>query len=437
MGSTPKASPSKGKAVKAGPNAGPAKSGTKFLKRELPDSEKIRLAKKSLEINPDTGFFWTIKDIAVNVGRDPAVVSRAISAAFRKPLVRVEVTEVAEPKRNEQLERQLRARFPEEVYYWLQNIRVIDCVSALQDSRPDEPRYGDLVHRCLGSALARELAEGVLWKHRNKILGLGSGRSVFYTLDALSRYPKLNWGNTTLVSLSGQVLARDHAGQIGSNLDADFHVNYLALRLSTAGNARVQTIQVGKSIADLTGDLKATLIWQQWQQMRPNYAIVGVGTLSPGHQFFEAIEKKEVVTEQKGTIQYQLGPIRNELGSLIELCKRSSVGDMGYCPVGDVCNFLFYIPAPDGMISEGDEVDIRKLIKNINDKLLTFTLPQFSEIENTVVLAGTKLKASAVLELIENRDAQYARLNIEVLYVDEAAARSILDLADRYPRKAI
>lgn len=396
-------------------------------KREITNADKIRLAQLSLTINPSKGRFWKLSEIAESEGRSISVVSRAISSAFRERLVRVEVIKITDPKRNVMLEHRIRERFPRAVHLNLRNIRVIDCSDELHGTNDLDPRYGDIVHRCLGQALAKEFAVDGIWDQPNKTVGLGSGRSVFYTIEALNKYPKLNWGNSTLVSLSGQVDARDHSGEIGSNLDADFHVNLLALRLSNAGNARTQTIQVGKSITDFEGQFTSTSIWNQWQTHRPKFAIVGVGTLVRGHRFFNAIDEKPKPVAIRSEIL-------DKLADLIKICKSKTFTEIGFCPVGDICNYLFYVPAPPGVISTAAETSIRTKINGINERLLTFSIPEFAKIENTIVLAGTAAKAAAVLELITGRDTTRAPISIDRLYIDAGAANAILEMADAYPK---
>ena len=58
-------------------------------------------------------------------------------------------------------------------------------------------------------------------------IGLGSGRGVFTTVDALANFPRLRVPGVTLLSLTGDVYPRHHSRDPNLCLDADTHVNLL------------------------------------------------------------------------------------------------------------------------------------------------------------------------------------------------------------------
>lgn len=69
------------------------------------------------------------------------------------------------------------------------------------DDRGQDASWDDGVHRILGEATARLLSTGPLFRDGD-VIGLGSGRGVYYTVDALTRLPALRVSDVTLVSLT-------------------------------------------------------------------------------------------------------------------------------------------------------------------------------------------------------------------------------------------
>lgn len=411
-------------------------------KRRISNGEKVDLAKLRYSINPETQSFNTLSDVAKAVGRDPAVVSRAILSAFRDGLVEVKKleTSIESVRLNEILASRLRTELSLLVSEPnVGGFRVVDCQdTSVANRESDLARaiVGDRTHEQLGISLANDLSNGLIIPANNKSIGFSGGRAVYRTIDALRRHPPLQWRNTTLVSLSGHVHATDHSAQINGLLDADLHVAYFGICIAGTGRGREGVGATDENVRqkltdhDITsGDIEAGIGHalessyispKTWHSHCPDFAVVGVGSLSPGHRFFDAAKSKKIPPVFR--------PIMTDLRKLVAYCEKYKGRDKWseYVCVGDVANRLFFIPPPTGEIQ--DESDIKNLIERINVRLFNISLQQFSKIENVIVVAGTKQKSGAILELIENRDGRPSKLSVQILYIDDAAAQGMLNL---------
>ncbi len=407
-------------------------------KRGLSSAEKVRMARMRFTIDKITEKLTSVTAVAKMFKRDPAQVTKAVNSAFREGLVEIREVEQLHKRviRNETLEQQLKEHFPEI------NVRVIETADDdfMPTSAADESsHHSDRVHMYLGAALAKDLRDG-LHVSDGDTIGLGSGRSVFYAIENLRHHPKLNWAGTRLVSLSGHVSATDYSGQVNGHLDADLHVNQLALCLRQkttqilfecpiTGHQIFGLIDKRSKINLLDEERRRSPVGSKWSNNRCNLAICGVGSFTSGHRFYEFINSQVRTAAQHDEDRIsdsELKPIIEELRRLNDLCKRNGIeSDYTYIPVGDICNHLFFIPHPSGEMR--DERAIRAIIQSINGKLLNASWEQFSQIDKMIVLSGTKRKAATVLELIQNRAAN-AKLKIRMLYIDTDAANGMLRL---------
>ena len=141
--------------------------------------------------------------------------------------------------------------------------------------------------------------------------------------------------------------------------------------------------------------------------------MIGVGVMAPEHKFHHSHANEP-----------HFRPIQTDLVSLGELC--DSVVNHNYTewsPVADTSNHLFFVPPPKH-ITISPEIslkieEIKKLLANINEKLLTVSEEQLAMIDTIVLVAGSVLKAPAIYELL-------SRLNIRYLCIDEKAAQTLL-----------
>jgi hypothetical protein len=223
------------------------------------------------------------------------------------------------------------------------------------------------------------------------------------------------------MSLTGFVYARDHADKLGRSLEADTHT---ALMVGCFSN-QVRAYTIPFPIAHPTHNAlqqtrrKALLDNSQWSELRPRYALFGVGVLGPGHRLYE--EAKAVKHEK------HLEPLLDPLKALVSICDRvrNECGDPLYYPVGDIANQLFYIQGPSSIqVQDQHRLEITELISDINSRLLTVTPEQLEDVENIILIAGTTSKALAIRELLIRE-----RFNIRFLCTDKLTAAEIL----KYP----
>jgi DNA-binding transcriptional regulator LsrR (DeoR family) len=368
-------------------------------KREITDDERIDIALKYYK----PGI--TLKALQQQFQRHPSTLSRAMTEAFEQGLVEVKKVERAHYRQDADLEEQLKESFK------IQLPLVVD--TEIRQNLGDAALAGDKVHAILGSVAASLITKGALFRP-NDVIGVGSGRGVFHTIESLEQH-RLGVPNITLVSLTGNVGARSHAQKINVQMDADTHVDMLSKSFSQ----KIESFKISSLVSHRdTAVLKALReeTWLSTTQWRaPTIALIGVGTMGPGHRFYELANSND-------TPQPMFLALKEDLQNLIKLCKKiqSVYGD--YCPVGDICNNLFFVTPPSHVrVSSHDENEIRSTIKGINSKLLNIDDDQLQQIDNLMMVAGTAQKALAIRELLVHRGYK-----IRILCTDVAAAKSIL-----------
>jgi len=287
------------------------------------------------------------------------------------------------------------------------------------EGRPGyEAFHGDYVHRVLGQAMAKEIAAHSTIT-RDSRFALGSGRGVFYAVDALHRWRALQATDVTLLSLSGSLVPRAHAEQLSMALDSDVHVVLMGLRFRTPVTLQL----ISYPIAPRNIESARQRTWldpQKYSALRPTRALLGVGVLETGHRFYAEVAGKS------GDPPSALEPVRNDLGQLVELVKavrtRPGARNAHYCPVADIANCLFFVDPPDGFtLDPGERRALKSGIKGLNARLLTLRTEQLRGIDNIMLVAGTPKKALAIRQLLTRGE-----LNISTLCVDDKAARIIL-----------
>lgn len=367
--------------------------------------------------------------------RDPAVVARAVAAAFERSLVEIrKVDTVRFPNRVSALEDQLKDKFG------LKEAVVIE--EEPQSDDEGEASYGDRVHKKLGLAVARFLTAGpsIFWDGEK--IGLGTGRAVFETVCALASLPpkgrpKFRIGDIELLSLNGVLYPQPHAGQMGIPLDADNHISILA---SCFASVRLHPISYSIAHSEEEIDAIRQNTWladDKFDNHLPTHALVGMGVLAAGHRFFEEIKQtREGVSPP--TLR-NLKAVDSPLPRLVEYASKIRELEPRYCPVGDVANRLFFVPPPPelrGRLPKDLEDKITPLIDKVNRLLLTISDAQLGRIRNVMLVAGTRTKALAIRKkLRDSRDKrspggdpeELARKpNVGFLCTDAGAAEMIL-----------
>lgn len=351
-----------------------------------------------------------VKRLAKKYGRAEAVISRAVGKAFETGLVEIRSLEppLEDAPRVPQLERELLSGFAQ-----LQKAVVIDEPDGAPRERSEALR-GDRVHRRLGQAAAALLADGALLR-RGDVIGLGSGRGVYYTVDAMRRFPHLQIEDVTLMSLTGAAFPEAHSEHLNVLLDADIHVALLAMRFTHPVLLRT----ISHPIAHDNEPEVRRRTWldpAEYEKRLPTHALVGVGVLEGSHRFFKA------VAQGGGADPGMLAPIFEPLQELVRLADAVRSTEPPYCPVADVCNRLFFVAPPARhAVTTSQRLRIERAIEAVNERLLTIHQDQLEKIENVVLVAGTRRKALAIRRLLDNRS-----LKVRILCTDATAAREIL-----------
>jgi len=341
--------------------------------------------------------------------RDSVKAHRAIRHAVEAGLV--EVVETRRVKLQDELGQALRDAYPQ-----LLGVQVVDLSRLpFKDARS----YDDSVHEELGFAAARWISQGMLFQD-GSIIGVGSGRGVYQTLNALKDFQQLSSRDVKVMSLTARIHAKNHAGAQGRDLDADFHAALLATCFNHASISLLPLPIAQASPGDRERAARRThLADAQWSKVAPRYGLFGVGILAPGHRLYdESMASKR----EEG-----LKAILPQVMQLVEISEQVHTLMAGisplYYPVADIANQLFTMQGSLwDRIEKNIQTRIEALVAEINCHLLTITEAQLRDIENVVLIAGTESKALAIRSLLERE-----RSNIRFLCTDGDAARQILN----------
>ncbi len=343
--------------------------------------------------------------------RDPSVISRAITSAFKEGLVAV--VEVRQPSASLPVRKPLLEKALLKIYRDLHGAIVIDD----DDDSLGQREAGDRLHEKLGLAMAEALSSGSMFRDGD-VIGLGSGRGVYYTvaaLESLTRVDKLRTQSLTLVSLTGDMHVRDHSKQLNFVMDANDHISILGRCFGPPiGLHKVYSRGVFDPQGAFTGPV-------------PDIALVGVGALVEGHRLFdfEPTDRDDPLFDERRDIQ-----------ELVRLSSRLTELYGGeYCPVGDISNYLFYVPPPRGRndVDEGirDQLvsELKKYIKRLNKKLVTIQEDQLADVNTIILVAGTAWKRQAIHSLLTGgADGEMIRTRIRHLCTDRTTAEELIDM---------
>ena len=355
-------------------------------RQELPSGECRRIALARYQ--PKGGLLPEWGELSPKFhNRDEKTLRNAVRRAFQEGLVKI--TEVPRPlrdfPRDSVAENAIREKFP------VQAPIVVDTAPIIRSEFPtpeasESEAADDEVHRILGYAMAKTIAQGFVFDD-DMVIGLGAGRGVFYTIEALMAEHPLTPSNITVMSLTGAVQPSDYMRSLTLPLDAD----YLCWLLAKCFRSRVSLQQVWLPIThnDSSGTLLSA---ESWGKLHPGCILAGVGILAPGHRFYEASQ----------SVPDLLAPVA-ELRVLLKLCDElRTAAKSTFSPVGDICHKLFYIQPPaDLRIDRQKENQIRGAIDKVNERLLHISDSQLRDAKSIVLVAGTERKALAIRELLK------------------------------------
>ena len=373
------------------------------MRRVVSQDEMVQIALARFRPLSTIGQVTSLDALAEQFWRPKSTIVSAIQRALQRGLVNIRVSGSVpagplNSRRRADLERELVVRFP--------------LVSAIVVATSSE---SDQLHRELGTAMAQEFRTAVRDYDR---IGLGSGRGPFYTIRALTEMPPMTQEHVQLMSLTGAVYPQSHDRHLNALLDADFHTGLL----STAFTAPITQRMVSFPVAPPgVNDIRANtwLADAEFEKRVPTLAVVGVGVLSSGHRFWEAVTRNE-----NGP---SLHSVYSQLKALVKLADKYCTED--YCPVADVCNHLMFNDRPastDRHIERADRDKIKALCDEINSSLLTVTLKQLGTIPGVCLVAGSRSKAYAIFRLLAGSRAPALTLRIRTVCIDAATAERVI-----------
>jgi hypothetical protein len=392
-------------------------------RRQIEDGEKIQWALERFGPLRDGKRLKSVKAIATAHKRKPVIVTRGILQAFREGWV--EIREAPRPvhssERLVKLEEQLACR------YQLQGA----VVPSMSNLSQDPSVQTDQIHHCLGEAFARFLSGSPGFFRPQDVLGFGSGRAVYHFVEALSHCPPLRVGGITLASVTGALHARDYAGALGAVCDSDFHTNLCSL--SVVGNPRPQMRFMHTLLASSPErrDAELAMTWlrrEEWKKSPVSHLICGTGVLVKGHRLHLSPKSDREASKRE---EIGLEPVATNLRELSRIADSITAKHPGYHPVGDICNFLFYIVNPE--VPEYAS-EIRGLIDDINKCLLNVQEEQLFDIDTIMMIAGTARKNGAIAQLLtpdpfRRGGAEKKKLNIKYLCTCQDTAEWLNDRA--------
>ncbi len=340
-------------------------------------------------------------------------IESSIYSAFKDGLVRIEAQDIVHRQRVPSIEQQLRDKLSEnDRIPHLRGLIVVDDSEAINSNQ---------THLGLGYALAENLVvESQYFRHGDRI-ALGSGRGPWSFVEGCQKLlsDKLHLDNITLLSLTGDVYPE---GVDKIFVDADFNVG-LMCRCFSGGVSNQEMISRPIAFDDkdeLIKSKKNTWLGPSFKDNIPTHAFIGVGFLGDGHRFY--IEAKS------GTPTKILNPIHQPLVKIITLIEELGVDQT---LITDICHrFSMHWPPAGTKFSVSDERakeikdEIQEHIDTINSKVLTVNLEQLKQIDNIILIAGSKMKAQPILDTLKED------LKITTLCTSASAANEMMAILD-------
>lgn len=333
---------------------------------------------------------------------------RALRQAFAHNLVAVIPT--PRPRLDEKVGLRMREAFP--------NLLGVQVVILEDLSIKDERRLDDKIHEELGYAAAKWIAQGMLFQD-HQVIGTGSGRAVYHAVRFLQEFPALTARDVTVMSLTGWVGAKNHAGNGGRDLEADTHAAMMVGCFSHPTIAHMVNHPIAHENLALREEIhsRSHLCESQWKEVHPRYALFGVGVLGPGHRLYETAK----ATKHEPTLE----PLLEHLQELVAIGESVHARSKcpSYYPVADIANHLFCVRGRNWQaIDTETQAAIEVLVGQINAKLLTVNPAQLQSIENVILVAGTAQKTVAIRHLLGAKPS-----NVRFLCIDRETALKVLD----------
>jgi DNA-binding transcriptional regulator LsrR (DeoR family) len=345
-------------------------------------------------------------------------VQRAIVEAFEKPLVRIVRPELPLViTRDVGLEAALEDRFRSK------------RTRAIVVKHEEKDLSGGQVNLLLGHALAYHISKNALFRDGD-IIGIGTGRAVYHTVEAFRGLPGLDARDVSLFSLTGSMFPKNTASYLEYMLDADTVTMSFARYFRGLRTVRPISYPMAHTRTERDRLIKETFLFSpNFDANTPTFAIIGLGILSGDSRFaIEAAKSKG--NSAIGAIYDNIRRLRQNITainkSLRTMHDASSLEEVSL--VGDYCNRLFRIHPRMQMPPDAQSLfdnELRVDIARINGKIITATKTQLSKVQTVALVAGTRQKAPAIRAILDHPFAA-----AQLLVTDEDAARAVLMIPD-------
>lgn len=381
--------------------------------REELNPEYLKVIKRITERDEEGYAKYTRQEIVNDLGISFKRIRALEAIAYRENYAVLKVFDNPSGVIDEKLSDKLHKRFPK-----YREVLVVRTPASIRNIKgngdPDAARRrkSDSIHKCLGN-----VAGDHLWRFIRDLdhIGVGSGRGCYYVchyLSELSREREQKRPRRLKIkSLTGVAGVK---AWIENQVEMDAYDS--AQRLSGICDS-VRLYLTGHSVlapkeVDLEQYMESDVPylslneWKKNESAVPDLAILGVGTLVPGHRFLEAKQLKLVRAELDQLREY-----------INEYTERLGIEN---CPIADIGNNLF--------IAADDTPEyIDKIVHNINSRLICVKDEHLEMVKSIFIVAGGLEKVSALRALHKKPFLAKSRCT---LYTDSECAEAMLRLEE-------
>ena len=356
-------------------------------------------------------------------GWDPGTIEDGIRRAFKEGWVELVSNHPPLINRNEKLEIEVRKKFSTRTVIVVESGEPPESKGRTglheHQSADTWKMFDDEIHRRVGYAMAAQF--GQLSFPDGTRIGLGSGRGVFYTVEAVTRLRpefRVRAREAHLVPLTGAVHARDYTNQVNARMDADFHVGMFAPCVENTATLHL----VNYPISAVQYREFTCLGVQQWGKCCPTHAVVGIGVLAEGHRFVVQAERNRLAGQKNSSkkLDAVYTPIIGVLTDLVENCQ-DVYETYKYYPVADICNHLIFIK--NDKVPPGVREKIVRQIKNVNSLLLNVDSAQLQQIPQLMIVAAGERKAYALQQILISPEYR-----VEMICIDRTLAEQLITI---------
>jgi DNA-binding transcriptional regulator LsrR (DeoR family) len=355
-------------------------------------------------------------EIAAEMELSQATVTRLLTECRERDLIRVRAADSAWDGVDQALGAEL-----QEIFH-LDHVAVVNCKNAAPPVSLGPADADDYLHRSLAMAAAPMLR--IAFRSGDHI-GVGSGRGVFLSVQALYEQRYLPQRNLTLSSLSGTQNTLGWGDALWNSFysaDADYIVKSLG-RCFEKGQAVswAQNCQLAYSDQAMRDTVLQMLKQrpdrdnQGWPNALPDIALIGIGSLIPHHAFFRYRESTDL----------------RAISHLLEKVMRLSIELPPPFPVCDICNKLYFMEHAAQRLSADAVRAIKELIHEINSRTVAVTRDDLLQVRKIIAIAGGEAKIEAIWGVLNASQAQEddGPPPIHELYTDTETAHR---LRERY-----